>query len=129
MMHCSPDVSQFVGIEIVGTGSIFNLGAGQLVRIVTGTSPTGPTIVRTTPNLFTPNLYTARMGLEYDPPTNTYGLFLDTAASTTPDVTWVDTGNVIRHGPGFRQGAIYVNFAVASTPGQLVCDDFSYRDL
>lgn len=121
MMCCSASVSQYVGLEIESNRNIFAGGADHNLRIITGFSPTGTPTVRAAGLL--DGSYTGLVGIEYDSATNIFRISVGGAPTT---LTWTDSGHVIAHNADSRQAAIYANFSAAN---QVVCDNFSYRDL
>jgi hypothetical protein len=116
-------LTQYVAVDIESNLTVFNPLANHTVRIVTGTSPTGAPTTRATGLTIGEN-YSGRIGIEYDPQTNTYGVFL--GSNATPSMTWTDQTNVIQHGAGKRCNAIYANL---TSNDEIVCDNFSLRDV
>jgi hypothetical protein len=123
MMHCSSNLSQSVGLEIESNVGTFTPFADNSIRIITGTSVLGTPTVRSG-DATLDNNYAGRLSIQYNTPANTYSVFI--GPTTTPALTWLDSGHFSSHGPGFRQAALYANY---SQYNQAVCDNFSYRDL
>ena len=122
-MCCSASASQYAALEIVSNSAAFSPNADHTLRIVTGTSPTATPTVRVSGNLN--NNYSGRIALEYSSSSNTFSVFV--GSDTNPYLTpWTDSGNVIAHGADFRQAAIYANFGAS---GQIICDNFTYKDV
>lgn len=137
---CNAAMTQGVFIEIESNNATSSTHDSD-VRIVTCTAPTGGTrTVRASGATVIGSGLNAGGGIgpmtaygwiEYTPADNTYRVWLHDLDST-PDLTWVDSGNVISHGAGFRQSGIFTDWAGSGTPSadlQIVCAQMYVKDL